>query len=611
MVASNSEVLSRDDQYVLNRIYHTKTFEDGNHFHRRIMYICDIRGDIVNNVALVQYCFEVEERDFDLKPHGNSTKDGAQGFTRTQSSTLATLKEKCATLGPREAVRQTKASSGGVTKVESSAQMPRGLRQAKYLRKTVTSTQQQFGGRNDDDEVLSVLYRMKEEDSSFIRDVSIGKEGLSIVLASDVQLAEMEKFCIEEMMFAVMQIDPTFNLGPYECTPISYQNLLLERKSTGKPPVFVGPVLIHYKKDERTYMDFLNKLKALRAGLQDIISFGTDGEMALGNALQSCFPKATEKSLRCFRHFRQNVEAMLHKTGIKGTSANQYLWEIFGKVSSDGCYETGLLDSESDGDFDALLDSIKPVWSGRENGLKVFEFIMKKSEMMKKHMIAKVRRLAGLPSISSSIDIPVKFYTLEAESTNNRIKAKKQWEASGFMGTIEAIRSIDAEQQEDFALAVAGLHEDLQLRKEFAKFKRPDFLELSSREREKFLCRLRNTSLSRLLSEDLSSLLSGYSIKSSRKSSSTSTSLSKTEQTSSQPQLTLYKHQEIEVVDDDPRLCSLPAFTRQGIIGKANRILQSEQVFQGPLNGTTQWFSVGSFSADRPHQVAVKVIPLK
>lgn len=119
-----------------------------------------------------------------------------------KASPLATLKEKCATLGPREAVRQTKASSGGVTKVESSAQMPRGLRQAKYLRKTVTSSQQQFGRKNDD-EVLSVLYRMKE-DSSFIRDVSIGKEGLSIVLTSDVQLAEMEKFCTEEMMFAVM-----------------------------------------------------------------------------------------------------------------------------------------------------------------------------------------------------------------------------------------------------------------------------------------------------------------------------------------------------------------------------------------------------------------------
>ena len=66
MVASNLEVLSRDDQYVLNRGYHTKTLEDGNHFHRQIMYVCDIRGNILNNVALVQYCFEEEERDFDL-----------------------------------------------------------------------------------------------------------------------------------------------------------------------------------------------------------------------------------------------------------------------------------------------------------------------------------------------------------------------------------------------------------------------------------------------------------------------------------------------------------------------------------------------------------------
>ena len=103
MVAFKSEDLSGDDQYVLNRVYHTKTFKDGNHFHRRIIYICDRRGDIVNNVALLLYSFEEEERDFDLKPHGNS-KGGSQSFTRTQPSTMSALKEKCASLGPREAV---------------------------------------------------------------------------------------------------------------------------------------------------------------------------------------------------------------------------------------------------------------------------------------------------------------------------------------------------------------------------------------------------------------------------------------------------------------------------------------------------------------------------
>ena len=67
------------------------------------------------------------------------------------------------------------------------------------------------------------------------------------------------------------------------------------------------------------------------------------------------------------------MEAVLNKVGIRGATVKQYLSEIFGKVSSDGCYETGILDSESDAEFDALLGSIKPVWSVSENGFKVFE----------------------------------------------------------------------------------------------------------------------------------------------------------------------------------------------------------------------------------------------
>lgn len=289
--------------------------------------------------------------------------------------------------------------------------------------------------------------------------------------------------------------------------------------------------------------------------------------------LLSYFPKGEGKSLCCFRHFRQNVEAMLIKVGIREATAKQYLWEIFGKVLSDGCYETGILDSESDAEFDVLLDSIKPVWSVRENGLKVFEYIKQKSEMMKKHMIAKVQRLAGLPSISSSVDVSIKFYTSEAESTNNRIKTKKQRKASGFLGTIEAICAIDAQQQEDFAMAVAGLREDLQLGKEFEKLKRPDFLELSSRERDRFLCKLRNTSLSKLLSEDLSSVLSGNTTrKSSSTSTSTSTATCSAEPTGPQQEPTVHQHQKIEVAGD-ARLSGLPTFTRQGIISKANQIL--------------------------------------
>ena len=89
----------------------------------------------------------------------------------------------------------------------------------------------------------------------------------------------------------------------------------------------------------------------MRPRLQDIISVGTDGEKALVNALQGCLPKASERSLRCFRDFRQNVEDMLSRAGIKGASASHYVWEIFGKAANDGSYETGLLDSDSDNEI--------------------------------------------------------------------------------------------------------------------------------------------------------------------------------------------------------------------------------------------------------------------
>ena len=68
----------------------------------------------------------------------------------------------------------------------------------------------------------------------------------------------------------------------------------------------------------------------------------------------------------------------------------------------------------------------------------------------------------------------------------------------------------------------------------------------------------------------------------------------------------VHQHQKIEVADD-ARLSGLPTFTRQGIISKANQILQSGQVFEGPLKGSTHCFSVGSFSADHPTKLMLKV----
>ena len=102
---------------------------------------------------------------------------------------------------------------------------------------------------------------------------------------------------------------------------------------------------------------------------------------------------------------------------------------------------------------------------------------------MKKRAIACVRRAAGLQPMSPLVDIPVHFYTNDAESSNNKLKAKKARQSSGFTGTIEAVKSIVEEEEEEFAQAVGGVSQSYELRPEFAKFTVPNFLEWKMSER--------------------------------------------------------------------------------------------------------------------------------
>ena len=61
--------------------------------------------------------------------------------------------------------------------------------------------------------------------------------------------------------------------------------------------------------------------------LPDLVTFGTDGEHSLSEALSTCFSKALH--LCCFRHFEGNVRSILSQLHV--TDCRQYLSEIFGK----------------------------------------------------------------------------------------------------------------------------------------------------------------------------------------------------------------------------------------------------------------------------------------
>ena len=52
----------------------------------------------------------------------------------------------------------------------------------------------------------------------------------AVIVAFDRQLSDMVKFCTDEDVFDIVTIDPTFSLGDFDVTNLTYRQLLLQCK---------------------------------------------------------------------------------------------------------------------------------------------------------------------------------------------------------------------------------------------------------------------------------------------------------------------------------------------------------------------------------------------
>ena len=153
--------------------------------------------------------------------------------------------------------------------------------------------------------------KMAEGDKCFVRMLLVPLEPMA-VLGTNQQLFDLERFCCDPFKFCVIGVDPTFNLGQFSVIPMVYRHLLLEDTKSHKPPLVLGPLLVHHRKQFRTYNYFLSTLISLRPGISSIQAVGTDGEKLLVDALARNFPYASQ--LRCFCHLQQNLETHLSKS---------------------------------------------------------------------------------------------------------------------------------------------------------------------------------------------------------------------------------------------------------------------------------------------------------
>ena len=87
--------------------------------------------------------------------------------------------------------------------------------------------------------------------------------------------------------------------------------------------------------------------------------FGTDGDKALVEAFAHNFPYALQ--LRCFVHFKKNIQKKLRSIGFPSSVSDRELADIFGKQTG-SVYREGLVNCVSEDAFDILMQHLKEMW---------------------------------------------------------------------------------------------------------------------------------------------------------------------------------------------------------------------------------------------------------
>ena len=405
-------------------------------------------------LAFVQYSFDATEHSIELKPHQNAKGSGMPPYRRQKKSTMEKLDSAVReTKSATRAVKKVYQESGGIQNVRSGSELPRNVQQAHYLKKKQEVQSKPTASRNADT-LAAIMHQCKETSTgphAYIRAVQAAPEPVC-VLATDQQINDLVRFCTNPDHFSVLTVDPTFNLGPFNVTPMTYENLLVTNKD-GKHPLLLGPVLIHQTKTLSPFHLFASTLISLNSKVAEVKAFGSDGEPELIKAFSLAFRNAVQ--LRCFSHFRQNIKDKLREIGMPQSATKKIIEDIFGRQIGSH-FEEGLVDAEDDVTFLAMLNSLEIEWNNLEKGSiqqksvpSFFSWFKQyKATTVAQTMLRCVRQKANLGSP------PCKFTTNHSESINNVIKMEVEWKESQLPQLIEKLNDIHTRQMQNVEMAI-------------------------------------------------------------------------------------------------------------------------------------------------------------
>ena len=135
---------------------------------------------------------------------------------------------------PKECFDEVFKKCGGVLHTESCGSLPRNKKQIANMRSLANTNV--TSNEDERDSLYAIIEQCKQEETGcdpFVRCVQ-GALDAMCVLATNLQLQDLVRFCCNPNEYCILGIDPTFSLGEFSVTLTTYRHLQLIGGDTKK-----------------------------------------------------------------------------------------------------------------------------------------------------------------------------------------------------------------------------------------------------------------------------------------------------------------------------------------------------------------------------------------
>ena len=395
-----------------------------------------------------------EEDSIQILPHGNTkNKHKDNPYIRTSKTTLdkvsnSLLKGKTIS----NVYDDILMNDGGPLFSSSRSSEPRD--KAQITRRKNLLKEKEDSGQNStetrQDGILSDLHEQKSND--FIESVTVKKGVYYFFLSDQNQLDDIAQFCCSKKDAAVLGVDITFNICNLWATDTCYRNKRLVNPRTGDNPLFLGPTLLHFQKDEFTFSRFALEILAIKPEIGNLKKIGVDMEDAIFNGMKSIFKGLNR--LLCVKHLKGRDQKKISKLLCKSTqseterktSMSIILKDLYGQKYG-SVHEFGLADSVDPDDFTSKLQSLKDKWEHICPGFFPW-FETQRKQQFAESVIESAREGTGIAGL---------FYQNDIESMHFVEKISQCYKKTSVVELINSLRAIVTRQQTEEIRALYGV----------------------------------------------------------------------------------------------------------------------------------------------------------